>query len=229
MNYLSLGMHNLVALDVWNCRTLTDTGIGHIARIPTLRKLVCFGCKKLTPLTLEKLSTRPFPMEYLDVSYCYNIASDGLFSIAAGPSLLGLTTLRIIGASIKNQSLSYVAQQLTRLAFLDISACRKITTEGIGALATHLPCLRVLVMRCTTALKDGTLRHLCRMPCLETVNLKGCKKITGRGTSSIARGDFQPSFFELDVSFTGIGDAGVRYITEVNTFLDCTATSLSVI
>lgn len=186
----------------WNRARCQDPGAAEAA--------VCFGCLMLTPRSLRTLATRPFPMDYLDVSDCSLVASDGFMSIAAGPSLRGLSTLRLIRVSITDRTLSIMARTLTRLTFLDISQCRKIRKHGIAALATHLTALRVLVMRFATGLKGGTLRHIACMPRLETVSLKACRKITSGGPRFLARGDFQPRFFELDVSYRGIVDAGVR-------------------
>ncbi|KAH9384446.1 hypothetical protein HPB48_026453 [Haemaphysalis longicornis] len=138
-------MLHLVVLDLWQCRRMTHAGIHHTVGIPTLRKLICFGCNKLTYKTLQNLSARPFPIEYLEISYCYWI-NKNLTSIGSGPSLLALTTLPIIGTRITDRRLSYVAEKLTRLAFLDLSACKVITEESIGALATHLTGLWVLVI-----------------------------------------------------------------------------------
>ncbi|XP_077553566.1 jmjC domain-containing histone demethylation protein 1-like [Haemaphysalis longicornis] len=178
-------MPRLVVLELWQVRDITLAGIEHVARIPTLRKLTLFECRNMTGLWLDILSTRPFPLYYLDISQCFQMDSTAVLSIATGPSLLGLTTLRMVGLRVKDYVLSFVAKKLTKLEHLDISKCKMITQEGIGALATHLPGLRVLNMRFTTHLRDGTFRHLCRMPCLETVNLKGCRRISGGGPRAI--------------------------------------------
>lgn len=183
--YISVSMPRLVVLELWQVRDITLAGIEHVARIPTLRKLTLFECRNMTGLWLDILSTRPFPLYYLDISQCFQMDSTAVLSIATGPSLLGLTTLRMVGLRVKDYVLSFVAKKLTKLEHLDISKCKMITQEGIGALATHLPGLRVLNMRFTTHLRDGTFRHLCRMPCLETVNLKGCRRISGGGPRAI--------------------------------------------
>ncbi|KAH9382958.1 hypothetical protein HPB48_023595 [Haemaphysalis longicornis] len=147
-------------------------------------------------MTLHMLSTRYFPMDHLDISHGELISSTSLMSIANGPFVLGLTTLRIIVLPIEDCALSYNAQKLTRLAYLYISPCKGITKDAIVALDTHLNGLRMLFLRYVAPLRGSAFKPNCQMPCLDTVFLKGCSGFSGRSVMSLVCGDLLPSILE---------------------------------
>ncbi|CAN7983880.1 unnamed protein product, partial [Ixodes hexagonus] len=214
LEYLSLGLTNLVSLDLSMCLSVTDEGLGHIAKIASLKKLMLLGCEDLTGQGMFHLATAQFRLNYLIISYCNQIEDTGIYMLNRGQGLLNLTTLNINACPITDIGLSVVAERLRDLVTLNISECEFISKDGISVVASNLRKLRSINMRLCTGLTNISLKHLARMPSLEVINLKGCTKITGRGMSFIVPCQGQSNVLELDVSFTTIGDSGLRYIAQ---------------
>ncbi|CAN8014338.1 unnamed protein product, partial [Ixodes persulcatus] len=214
LEYLSLGLKNLVSLDLSMCLSVTDAGLEHIAKISSLKKLILLGCEDLTSQSMFHLATAQFRLNCLIISYCNQIEDTGIHMINRGQGLVGLTTLNVNACPITDVGLSVVAEKLRDLTALNISECEYVSKDGISVVAANLQKLRFINMRLCTGLTNISLKHLARMSSLEVINLKGCTKITGKGMAFMASGQGQSSVLELDVSFTSIGDTGLRYIAQ---------------
>ncbi|KAM7314544.1 F-box/LRR-repeat protein 14-like [Ixodes scapularis] len=219
LEYLSLGLKHLVSLDLSMCLSVTDAGLEHIAKISFLKKLTLLGCEDLTSQSMFHLATARFRLNCLIISYCNQIEDTGIHMINRGQGLVSLTTLNVNACPITDVGLSVVAEKLRDLTALNISECEYVSKDGISVVAANLRKLRFINMRLCTGLTNISLKHLARMSSLEVINLKGCTKITGKGMAFMASGQGQSSVLELDVSFTSIGDTGLRYIAQVKTYI----------
>ncbi|KAH9368743.1 hypothetical protein HPB48_004762 [Haemaphysalis longicornis] len=217
LEYVSLGMRNLANLDLSMCLNVSDAALECVSRIATLKKLVLVGCEDLTVQSIQHLAAGRFSLSTLDISFCNHIDDEAISNVCRGRGLLRLTKLNMNACPITDNGLSVVAQNLVDLTELNISECELVSKDGIALIATHLRRLRTIHMRLCTGLTNAALKQLSRMPRLEVVNLKGCSKITGRGMALMAAGETPSNVLEMDISFTNIGDTGLRHIAQVNT------------
>lgn len=207
-------MIHLVTLDVSKCPVVSDAVVEATSKIPTLKRLVLSWCRMLTNTSMRSLATRPSSLEQLEMSDCVLINDEGASYIDLGPGLLELTTLYLRRNPITDNGLAKLARTLGHITKLDITMCKFITNAGVRVLADHLPKLRWLRMEHCTRLTNLMVKDLTRMGCLETLSIKGCRKVTGVGWMYAARSRVHFNIIELDVGFTGAGTGAVRFIAQ---------------
>lgn len=212
---ISRNMRHLVSLDLRRCANVSDAGIEHVATIATLKRLVLNRCVHITGDGIWHLASRPSSLNELDIGSCRRIGN-GITNIFEGPGIVGVTKLYVRSCEgVSDSVLGTLAQTFVRLTELDISECALVTCQGIAALWPSLHELRCIHLRSCRGLTNRALRHLSQICSLRTVTLKGCRKITGRYVNPASGEQIQANFTELDVSFTGVGDTGLRHIAEV--------------
>ncbi|KAH9372865.1 hypothetical protein HPB48_019169 [Haemaphysalis longicornis] len=212
---ISLGMGHLMSLDLRRCGGVTDEGVGHVAKIATLKRLILHRCILVTGQGIRHLASRPFSLDELDVGSCRRIGK-GITNIFKGAGIVGVTKLYAHSCSgVSDKVLGTLARTFLRLTELDISECGLITCHGIAALSTYMRELRRISLHSCHKLTDRALSYLSRMPSLRTVSLKNCRQITGQDVSPASGDHTQVHFTELDLGYTGVGDSGLCYITEV--------------
>ncbi|XP_040073512.2 F-box/LRR-repeat protein 14-like [Ixodes scapularis] len=230
MVLIAANLFSLKFLEIKECE-ISNVALGHLAGIggnsgtrqrfgvSSLEYLGLEDCALVSDLGLEYLSLGLKHLVSLDLSMCLSVTDAGLEHIAKISSLKKLTLLGCEDLTSQNVGLSVVAEKLRDLTALNISECEYVSKDGISVVAANLRKLRFINMRLCTGLTNISLKHLARMSSLEVINLKGCTKITGKGMAFMASGQGQSSVLELDVSFTSIGDTGLRYIAQVKTYI----------
>ncbi|XP_077564306.1 uncharacterized protein LOC144179739 [Haemaphysalis longicornis] len=213
LEYVSLGMRSLEILDLSLC-DISDAALQSVSKIATLKKLVLACIDDLTGQSIHHLATGRFSLSTLDISFCNNIDDEAISNVCRGRGLLGLTKLKMNGCPITDFGLSIVALNLVDLTVLNISDCKLVSKDGIAVVAAHLQRLRAIHMEYCSGVTNGALKQLLRMPSLEVANLKGCRRITGRGMALIPAGETPSNILEMDISFTNIGDTGLRHIAQ---------------
>lgn len=116
--HLSRGYHTMHALNFTYCRNVTDLGVAALSqRFRMLRRVSFAYCLLLTKQAVRHLTTHCHVLEHLDLTSC--------------------------GSSVDDASVMLIAHSPMRhtLRELFISACRRVTDEGIRSIGLH--CLQL--------------------------------------------------------------------------------------
>jgi hypothetical protein len=123
--------------------TITDTGLGDLAKRFPLKSLGLISCTRVTDLGLHEVS-KFSALKSLDLTQCFRITDGGLAEVA---KLRTLTSLSLNGCfEITDAGLHEVAK-LSALTSLDLSHCREISNSGLGEVAAKLDALLALNLR----------------------------------------------------------------------------------
>ncbi len=187
-----------VELNLWGCEAITDAGLAAVGEVGSL--------------------------EVLEVGRCAGITSRGLHHLGG---LEHLSTLGLAGTAIDDGALGAL-RELPALSSLDLAETQ-ITGEGLVQLA-GLPALWSLNLYGCVHLRAEGLRALRRLRTLSDLNLGRCGLLTDtalalvRPLTSLTTLALEglpitdagvlylldlPALTALDLSWTGVGDAGV--------------------
>ncbi|KAG0430725.1 hypothetical protein HPB47_022426 [Ixodes persulcatus] len=230
---------SLMSLNLSWCSQITDVSVACIsAFLPNLEYLYLAGCEKITDGGMVLIAANLFSLKFLEIKECEisNAALGHLARIGGNSGTrqrLGVSALEYLGledcALVSDLGLEYLSLGLKNLVSLDLSMCLSVTDAGLEHIAKISSLKKLILLGCedltsqnvglsvvAEKLRDLTALNIseCEMSSLEVINLKGCTKITGKGMAFMASGQGQSSVLELDVSFTSIGDTGLRYIAQ---------------
>ena len=154
----------------------------------------------------DSLAGLAFPAQVttLDLRDCTGLKFELLDNL---PPLTGLRSLDLSDSDIDDNSLHAGLLRLPELHELSISNCKQLTRSPP---LEHLTRLRKLFLRHCAFVDDALLQQLaaCRNS-LEDLDLHGCKGVTESGFALLKH---HTALQGLDLSFTGITDAGAAHL-----------------
>ncbi|KAL0393670.1 UNVERIFIED_CONTAM: hypothetical protein Slati_4333200 [Sesamum latifolium] len=153
-------LSSLAYLNMSNCtiHSLFE-GEGDKAR---MEKLVLSGA------TITKVSEA---FQYVETSkLCFlDLSSSSLQSFSFLRSMNALTNLNLSDSALVDNSVEHIAYIGANLRYLNLSNT-KVTSEGIGALAGHVPNLEIVLLS-GTPIDDTAVSYISVMPSLKAINL----------------------------------------------------------
>ncbi len=158
--------------------SLSDDGLAHLSKLPSLHELKILLCKKVTDAGLVHL--KGLFLTSLILSFCSEITDQGLAHLSDLPLLQSLELRGSVG--ITNAGLAHLSG--LPLQSLDLSFCLGLTSEGLPHL-NRLP-LRSLKLSACPWLTDDGLAHLSRLP-LQSLDLSLCVQLTDAGLAHLSQ------------------------------------------
>ncbi|KAJ1460790.1 hypothetical protein M885DRAFT_508216 [Pelagophyceae sp. CCMP2097] len=235
---VALNCPHLRRLDVCNARTVTDAAIAIVAsKCSDLSVVNVSGCVGLTDAAVKALCA--LPLLSLATGHCRNITDAALSAVADGCART-LRRLDVRGCGrVGDDSMRRVAAECSRLEFLCVADCTKLTDASITAFArcAHLAHVDVgwlpqltdfavvalaacpLVFfegGCCRRLSDASIFALANCRSLKHIGLDGCG-VTDAGVHALctrrcagdSAGDARPALASLRLGGCGLSDAAL--------------------
>jgi len=157
LDRLAKGCPALSVLSIRWCGDITDSGIAAVAA----------GCPFLQKLSLTQVDISDdglaclasLPLHHLDLSWCASITDRGIISMFSSSQ-----------SSLASSSPSLIE-------YLDLSMCERLTDISLQYVSQNCPRLYILKLDKCTRLTDESLRALCHMQqlsSLQTLSLRWC-------------------------------------------------------
>jgi len=156
------GLPQLKSLNITECKLISDLGIDAIARMSQLQFLSIRECTLVTDRGLEAIA-RLSELRSLNISFCVNISDVGIKDIATG---------------------------LPRLELLDVYACRRISDEGLKAIARLSKLQSLNISYCSNVTDTGMEAILSGLSHLRFLNFHDCERISSE-MGTLARNRFE--------------------------------------
>mmetsp|Transcript_21315 Transcript_21315/g.31609 ORF Transcript_21315/g.31609 Transcript_21315/m.31609 type:complete len:802 (-) Transcript_21315:50-2455(-) len=222
------GRSSLRVLRISRC-AITDTGVGHLARLLSLEALDCNGCSNIGSATVGKLLGQLPKLEHLDVSYCPGILRSSwqekvialrslelCYSgvrdshIARLTHLPSLEDLNLDSCPVGDWTIAHLAENnvVPNLKNLDL-ADTDLTDNGMAHIPKFKMLSRLSLFYCN--ITNSGLRHLASMTSLETLNLDS-RDISDEGLSCLHS---LKNLKSLDIFSGRITDAGCSHISKI--------------
>ncbi|XP_072958090.1 uncharacterized protein [Typha angustifolia] len=172
---------SLQSLDVSHCRKLTDKGLTAVALgCRSLKRLYLSGCKSVTDNLLCALSTSTLQLEELELAGCNKITDSGLSSLANGChhiKCLDVSKCSKVGDVGVSRIAEVSSSSLMSLKLLD---CYHVDDKCIFALAKSCHNLKTLVIGGCRDITDESIISLVLACChsLRTLRMDWCSNIT---------------------------------------------------
>ena len=220
VSHFSGFLDNLESLNLFNCKLLSDQGLGQLLRISGRRlELLNVGGTNITGENVSRL-TRPLPeLSKLYLDRCRNITEQGLCDLI---QVCG-DKIRLIDlekTDISGEGLNEITRKFFEMDILNLNSCRNLTDCGLKEILRIFGFnLSVLSLGETGILGDG-LDSSNILDRVEHLILFGCKELTDTGLCIILK-ICGPSLKELDLSRTLVSGSGPDKI--------CTLSNLQVL
>lgn len=171
---------SMTALDISNCRDLTDLGVSCVAEVcSALTRLSMSGLCRVSDVGVRSVCANCWHLEYLNVEDVF-LLKDNAFWFSA----------TFDGRRAANENM------LVSLQTLVLSDCSNLTDHGIEGLAERCRKLDTLVLQGCDKLTDAALRYLAdpnictasstaMCDAIRTLNLSFCTGITGPGVQTL--------------------------------------------
>jgi F-box/leucine-rich repeat protein 14 len=153
-----MGDHQLEILDMSGADKVTETSLARLPSIPSLHTLSLDCCSQVTTLTVKRL-------------------------VSAFPNISRLSMARcekLTDASVERLS------TLSKLDFLTLRDCDKLTFLGFRDFAGSMKVLRHLVVSGCRQLTDSALKIFAEMEQLVSLDISRCPKVTDIGIANLA-------------------------------------------
>lgn len=126
------------------CSQLSDEGVSHLVHLTSLTHLNLGGCRKVAGLSLARVAAACSQLRSLCLEDCMAVQEEGL--VAAAPHLKRLSKLDMGGCSkVGDAACTAIGgARLGHLTELSLRGCTKLSSTGVGALASGLPSLSAL-------------------------------------------------------------------------------------
>uniref|UniRef100_A0A8C4QY75 F-box and leucine rich repeat protein 14 n=1 Tax=Eptatretus burgeri TaxID=7764 RepID=A0A8C4QY75_EPTBU len=172
LKYVARGLERLKVLNLSFCGGITDSGMVHLAHMPSLRTLNLRSCDNISDGGIVHLATGTLHLGDLDLSFCDKVGDQSLAHVAQG--LYHLTSLSLCSCHIGDAGLNRMVRHMGNLRTLNIGQCTRITDKGLELIADHLTQLTGIdLYGCTRITKRG-LERITQLPCLKVLNLGLC-------------------------------------------------------
>eukprot|EP00795_Rhopilema_esculentum_P002093 gene2093-17665_t len=191
----------------------TSKGLKTIGECRNLQDLNLSDCRAVTADVIKEISIGCTSLLYLNVSYCY-LSDAALRSLSRNCNNIQFLNLAFC-SNFTNKGLQYLAsgKGCQRLAYLELSGCEQVTTEGylelgkgcnrLGTLVLdHLPFLKdehiqafvsgCRSLRCFSAMHSSLItdigvKSLCLSKRLQVLKLEGNNRITDSAVRSLVK------------------------------------------
>ncbi|XP_072762566.1 F-box/LRR-repeat protein 14 [Anoplolepis gracilipes] len=168
LRHVSLGLTTLKSINLSFCVCITDSGIKHLARMPSLRELNLRSCDNISDIGIAYLAEGGSRITSLDVSFCDKIGDQALVHISQG--LFNLKTLSLSACQISDEGIFKIAKTLHDLEILNIGQCSRITDRGVYIIADSMKNLKYIdLYGCIKITKNG-LDRIETLPQLDNMN-----------------------------------------------------------
>jgi len=222
---------HLERLELWGA-TFGAAGARALAKAPSLRALHLRGVEGIDAATVDGLAGWPRlerlgfhdgvddavaerlgALERLVALELAYVEGQGL-TLAVCKALAALRVLERLELDgcrkLSDDGLAALAKGMPRLGHLDLRLGEQLTSRGVGALG-GLARLRALRLESCSRVDDAALKRVAALPALERLDLKYCGRVTDKGLAALgkARG-----LVELDLSRTKLGAKGIAALAK---------------
>ncbi|XXG39856.1 hypothetical protein AAC387_Pa01g0714 [Persea americana] len=205
LSFLVTKHKGLKKLDITCCTKITDISVSSVTSCSNLTSLKMESCSLVSKEAFVLIGQRCHLLEELDLTE-NEIDNEGLKSISRCSKL---TSLKLgICLNITDKGLVHVGVGCPELQELDLYRSVGITDCGIAAIAQGCPMLQIINLAYCKDISDDSLRLLSKCSRLNTLEIRGCARVSSVGLSSIAVGCKQIA--KLDIKkCCHIDDAGM--------------------
>ena len=188
----------LLELNLWGCDAISDEGLAALGALHSLERLELGRCTKLTAEGLRALQG----LAHLSA---LGLAGTGIddAGLAALRGLQALRTLDLAETQVAGEGLAHLAE-LPGIWSLSLYGCVRLRAEGLRALRGMASLSELNLGRCGL-LTDQALVTVRPLRHLTSLGLEGVP-VTDAGVLYLLD---LPALASLDLSWTGVGDAGV--------------------
>ncbi|XP_078199179.1 F-box and leucine-rich repeat protein 13 isoform X17 [Callithrix jacchus] len=171
-------LKQLTVLNLANCVRIGDVGLRQFLDGPAsirIRELNLSNCVQLSDVSVLKLSERCPNLNYLSLRNCEHLTAQGIAYIV---NIFSLVSIDLSGTDISNEDLNVLSRH-KKLKELSVSACYRITDDGIQAFCKNSLILECLDVSYCSQLSDMIIKALA-IYCinLTSLSIAGCPKIT---------------------------------------------------
>ncbi|XP_002735244.3 F-box/LRR-repeat protein 14-like [Saccoglossus kowalevskii] len=163
------GLVKLESLNLSFCGGITDSGMVHLSRMPSLKELNLRSCDNISDIGIAHLAEGGAYLRTLDVSFCDKVGDASLTHIAQG--MYSLMSISLSSCPITDDGMARLVRTLRDLKTLNIGQCSRITDEGLGLIATNLRKLSCIDLYGCTKITTVGLEKIMQLPCLSVLNL----------------------------------------------------------
>ncbi|KAK3139163.1 hypothetical protein QOZ80_5AG0378810 [Eleusine coracana subsp. coracana] len=204
-------LKNLLKLDVTCCRNITDTSLASVASSCTsLISLRMESCTHVSSEGLKLIGKHLHQLEELDLTD-NDLDDEGLTAIA-GCSKLSILKIGIC-LKISDEGLTQIGKSCPELRDIDLYRCGDISDDGVTHIAQGCPKLESTNLSYCTGITDRSLMSLSKCANLNTLEIRGCPRVSSSGISEIAMGCRLLSKLDIKKCFE-INDVGMLYISQ---------------
>ncbi|KAH0458314.1 hypothetical protein IEQ34_013629 [Dendrobium chrysotoxum] len=176
----------LTKLDITCCRTITDISIASITSSCTsLMSLRMESCILVSKHAFRMIGEHCPLLEELDLTDNH-LDNQGLKSISNCRKLL---ILKIgLCMNVNDEGIIQIGRGCPMLQELDLYRSSGLTDTGVIAIGQGCPLLQAINLAYCTEITDNALRSLSKCPKLNTLELRGCFRVSNYGLVAIALG-----------------------------------------
>jgi hypothetical protein len=208
VKYMTYICQNLEYLNLRGCNKINDNACSILSEFSKLEHLILTGCTRITDSGLESLSKmKSKNLKTLDLTFCHQVTDAGLKHISTIKSLthLDLTCCRKITPNglqyLIDHCVNLISLNLTgcdqiflstlkmkpkdsKLEKLHLMGCKSTSDECMKKLSSWAPKLNDLNIAYSDHVTDVGIDVIIQhCPCIHTLNIKRCTKITGKEIS----------------------------------------------
>jgi tRNA A-37 threonylcarbamoyl transferase component Bud32 len=176
------GLACLQALNLNECKQVTDVGLAHLKGLLSLQRLDLGGCEQVTDAGLAHLDGLT-SLEYLGLGRCARVTDAGLAHLKG---LASLQHLYLRGCKqLTDAGLAHL-KGLVSLQHLYLRGCMQVTDAGLVHLK-GLVSLQYLHLRGCMQVTDAGLAYFEGLASLRLLDLAGCERVTDAGLANLKR------------------------------------------
>lgn len=218
-------MRDLTVLNLSMCKKITDLSVEQICHnVPRLQRLDLAGCSSLSNASLTLIQHHLKQLLHLNLRSCRNLTDDGIARLCGQP-----TSPQFIVNNYPNKGeeaaghreeeeyevdVEVEEEGLTRLEFLGLQDCQKLTDDSLKHVSQGLPNLRSINLSFCASFTEFGLKHLSTMASsLKEINLRSCDNVSDIGLRYLSEGGV--ALHVLDISFCDkISDQGLEFVSQ---------------
>ncbi|KAK3245209.1 hypothetical protein CYMTET_45213 [Cymbomonas tetramitiformis] len=162
---------NLVELSLNQSENVDDTFITEFARnCLRLQVLNVNSCTSVTSKSIESVALHCPELSRLDVGRCLRVDTNSIVLFVE--KCTGLQHLNVSFCNIADAALFAVVQHSRKLRYLNITACKQVTDEGLLAVGKRCPQLQHLLCGSNRKLTDASIRALAWCRSLRSLSIE---------------------------------------------------------
>ncbi|XP_025827453.1 F-box/LRR-repeat protein 3-like isoform X3 [Panicum hallii] len=192
-------------------RDITDVSVAAITSSCTsLISLRMESCSHVSSGALQLIGKNCSHLEELDLTDS-DLDDEGLKALAGCSNL---SSLKIgICLRISDEGLTHIGKSCPKLGDIDLYRCGGISDDGVIQIAQGSPMLESINLSYCTEITDRSLMSLSKCTKLNTLEIRGCPRVSSAGLSEIAMGCRLLSKLDIKKCFE-INDVGMLYLSQ---------------